>query len=182
MPLLNTIATPYADALLQVGESRQESDRLAQEAQELLQVWHSSDGLRDAMRSPVLSVDSKKKALAALFQEDISPAMANLLKLLADRQRIGVLDAVLERFLELYRQLRGIALAEVVSASPLSDEQLSRLTDKVKAVAGSSRVELRQAVDPSLIGGFVVRIGSQVIDYSLLGQVRRLGLSLARAS
>ncbi len=182
MPLLNTLATPYADALLQVGESRQETDRLAEEAQQLLQVWHASESLRDAMRSPVLSVDSKKNALAALFQKDISPAMANLLKLLADRQRIGVLDAVLERFLELYRQLRGIALAEVVSASPLSDDQLSRLTDKVKTVAGSSRVELRQSVDPSLIGGFVVRIGSQVIDSSLLGQVRRLGLSLARAS
>ena len=52
----------------------------------------------------------------------------------------------------------------------------------MKTVAGSSRVELRQSVDPSLIGGFVVRIGSQVIDSSLLGQVRRLGLSLARAS
>lgn len=182
MPLLNTLATPYADALLQVGESRQETDRLAEEAQQLLQVWNASDSLRDAMRSPVLSVESKKKALAALFQKDISPAMANLLKLMADRQRVGVLDAVLERFLELYRQLRGIALAEVVSASPLSEDQLSRLTDKLKTVSGSPRVELRHRVDPSLIGGFVVRIGSQVIDSSLLGQVRRLGLSLARAS
>ena len=56
MPLLNTLATPYADALLQVGESRKESDALAEEAKVLLSTWKSSQELQDAMRSPVLSV------------------------------------------------------------------------------------------------------------------------------
>lgn len=181
MPLLNTLATPYADALLQVGESREESDALADEAKALLSAWKSSQELQDAMRSPVLSVEGKKKALNSLFSESISPAMLNLLKLLADRQRIGMLDAVLERFLELYRELRGITLAYVTSATALSEEQQDKLTEKVKTVAGTTAVDIDLSVDPALIGGFVVRLGSQVIDASLRGQVRRLGLSLARA-
>ena len=181
MPLLNTLATPYAEALLQVGESRGDTDSLATEAKALLEAWNASSELQAAMRSPVLSVEGKKNALNKLFSEGTSPAMLNLLKLLADRQRIGMLDAVLERFLELYRELRGITLAHVTSATALSEEQQRKLTEKVKAVAGTSSVDIDLSVDPALIGGFVVRLGSKVIDASLQGQVRRLGLSLARA-
>jgi F-type H+-transporting ATPase subunit delta len=101
---------------------------------------------------------------------------------LADRQRIGVLDAVLERVLELYREQNNIALATVTSAAPLTVDQQAKLTDKVKIVAGTDKVEINLAVDPALIGGFVVNVGSRVIDASLSGQVRRLGLALARVS
>jgi F-type H+-transporting ATPase subunit delta len=116
-----------------------------------------------------------------LFGGQVTPSFLNLLKLLADRQRIAVLDAVLERFLTLYREQRGIALAAVTSATPLSEEQQEALHRKVKAVAGTDNVEFDLTVDPSLLGGFVVSLGSQVIDASLAGQVRRLGLALAKA-
>jgi len=104
------------------------------------------------------------------------------LKLLADRQRIGFLDAVLERLLELYREQRNIALATVTSASALNDEQQAELLKKVQTVAGTDNLELNLKVDPDLIGGFIVKVGSKVIDASLSGQVRRLGLSLAKVS
>jgi len=182
MPLLNAIATPYAEALLQVAESRQETDTVAQQARELLAIWNDSADLRHAMSSPVLEPEAKKAAITALFQDQITPSFHNLLKLLADRQRIGVLDVVLIRFLELYRELRNIALARVTSAAPLDDDQQARLTETVKAMAGTDNVEFDMAVDPSLIGGFIVSLGSQVLDASLSGQVRRLGLALAKVS
>jgi F-type H+-transporting ATPase subunit delta len=180
MPLLNSIATPYAEALLQVAESRNETDTVATQVRELLALWNGSAQLREAMASPVLEPDAKKAALAALFDEQVTPSVQNLLKLLADRQRIAVLDAVLERFLELYRELRHITLAKVSSATPLSEEQQVQLNQKVQAIAGTKAVEFDLNVDPSLIGGFVVNLGSQVIDASLAGQVRRLGLALAK--
>jgi F-type H+-transporting ATPase subunit delta len=134
------------------------------------------------MASPVLEVEAKKAAITKLFGEQVSPTFLNLLKLLADRQRIGVLDAVLERLLDLYREQNGIALATVTSAEALSDEHLGRITTQLKAVAGTDQVEINTAVDPSLIGGFVLKVGSKVIDASLSGQVRRLGLALAKVS
>jgi F-type H+-transporting ATPase subunit delta len=182
MPLLNSLATPYADALLQVGEAADGADALAVEAKALLDAWHSSADLQGAMRSPVLALNAKKSALVAMFGANISPSMLNLLKVLVDRQRIGILDAVLNRFLELYRELRGITLAKVISATALSKEQQLKLTEKVKAMAGTNSVDIELSVDPTLIGGFVVQLGSQVVDASLLGQVKRLGLSLARAA
>lgn len=182
MPLLNSITTPYAEAFLQVCESRGETDQAIEQARELLVLWHSSSDLREAMASPVIEVGAKKSALAALFGKALSPAFLNLLKLLADRQRIGFLDAVLERLLELYREQRGIALATVTSATPLSDDQQTLLVDKIKAVAGTDRVEVNHQQDAALIGGFVLRVGSKVIDASLAGQIRRLGLELAKVS
>ena len=180
MPLLNAIATPYAEALLQVAESRSETDTVAEQAKGLLAVWNGSSELRQALASPVLEPESKKAALAKLFNDQLTPSLQNLLKLLADRQRIAVLDAVLVRFLELYRELRQITLAKVVSATELTESQQQQLNQKVQAIAGTTAVEFDLSIDPSLIGGFIVSMGSQVIDASLSGQVRRLGLALAK--
>jgi len=182
MPLLNTITTPYAEAFLQVAASRKEVDEVVDQAKAVLELWNNCPALSEAMASPVLEVESKKAALEKLFTDQVTPSFLNLLKLLADRQRIGVLDAVLERMLELYREQRNIALATVTSASALSEDQQNDLQKKVKAVAGTDNVEINLKVDPDLIGGFVVSVGSKVIDASLAGQVRRLGLALAKVS
>jgi F-type H+-transporting ATPase subunit delta len=180
MPLLNSITTPYAEAFLQVADQQGETDLVIEQAKALLTLWQETPSLREALASPVIEVDVKKAVLVKLFSEQLAPSFLNLLKLLTDRQRIGVLDAVLERLLELYREQRQIALATVTSATPLSDEQKAQLSEKVQAVAGTHNVEIQLHVDPSLIGGFIVSLGSQVIDASLSGQVRRLGLELAR--
>jgi len=182
MPLLNTITSPWAEAFLQVSEAKGDTDAVIDQTKAVLALWEQSPELRAAMASPVLEVAAKKSALVSLFKEDLSPSFLNLLKLLADRQRIGYLDAVLERVLELYREQNGIALATVTSATPLSEEQQALITEKVKTVAGTDKVEVNLLVDSALIGGFVLSVGSQVIDASLAGQVRRLGLELAKVS
>ena len=182
MPLLNTITTPYAEAFLQLSDAAGDTAEVVDQARQVLALWNESPELRQALASPVLETETKKAAINKLFGDQVSPTFLNLLKLLADRQRIGYLDAVLERFLDLYRDQNQIALASVTSAEALSDEQLASITDQVKAVAGTNKVELNTAVDPALIGGFVLKVGSKVIDASLSGQVRRLGLALAKVS
>ena len=182
MPLLYTITTPYAEAFLQVASSRNEVDKIVDQAKDVLRLWNDCPELSEAMASPVLEIEAKKSALQKLFGEQVSPSFLNLLKLLADRQRIGFLDSVLERMLELYREQRNIALATVTSASSLNEAQQADLLQKIQAVAGTDNLELNLKVDPDLIGGFVVNVGSKVIDASLAGQVRRLGLALAKVS
>lgn len=182
MPLLNTITTPYADAFLRVCQASGELEPVIDQARGILALWQESEPLREAMASPVLEVEAKKSALVKLFGAEISPSFLNFLKLLADRQRIGILDAVLVRVLEIYREQNGIALATVRSAAPLSEAQQALIAEKARSVAGTDRVEIDVAVDPSLIGGFVLNVGSKVIDTSLAGQVRRLGLALAKVS
>ena len=105
-----------------------------------------------------------------------------MLKLLADRQRIGLLNSVLERLLEIYREQRNIALATITSASALNEDQQSELLKKVQSIAGTDNLEIDLKVDSELIAGFVVNVGSKVIDASIAGQVRRLGLALAKVT
>ena len=182
MPLLNTLTTPYAEAFLQVASSRNEVDQIIDQSKAVLELWNECPEFSQAMASPVLEVEAKKSALEKLFKGQVTPSFLNLLKLLADRQRIGLLNSVLERLLELYREQRNIALATVTSASPLNEDQQDELLKKIQSVAGTNNLELSLKVDPELIGGFVVNVGSKVIDASLAGQVRRLGLALAKAS
>jgi len=180
MPLLNSITTPYAEAFLQVASNRKEVDQIIDQTKAVLALWKESPEFGEAMASPVLEIDSKKQALEKIFKKELSPSFLNLLKLLADRHRIGFLDAVLERLLELYREQRNIALATVTSASELNEDQQSDLLKKIQKIAGTDNLEINLKVDPQLIGGFVVNVGSKVIDASLAGQVRRLGLALAK--
>ena len=182
MPLLNTITTPYAEAFLQLSEASGDTEAMVQQARDLLALWNESAELRQAMASPVLEIEAKKNAINQIFGDKISATFLNLLKLLADRQRIGYLDAVLERYLDLYRDQNRIALASVSSAQPLTDEQLAAITERLRTVAGTDKVEVNTSLDPALIGGFVLRVGSKVIDASLAGQVRRLGLALAKVN
>jgi len=182
MPLLNTITTPYAEAFLQVAESRKEVDEVVAQSKEILELWNTCPAFGEAMSSPVLESEAKKVALEKLFAKEVTPSFLNLLKLLADRQRICFLDSVLERLLELYREQRNIALATVTSASVLNEEEQSDLISKVQTFAGTNNLEIDLKVDPELIGGFVVNVGSKVIDASIAGQVRRLGLALAKVT
>ena len=101
---------------------------------------------------------------------------------MADRQRIGLLNSVLERLLQIYREQRNIALATITSASALNEDQQSELLKKVQSIAGTDNLEIDLKVDSELLGGFVVNVGSKVIDASIAGQVRRLGLALAKVS
>jgi len=182
MPLLNNITTPYAEAFLQVAESRKEVDQIVDQSKSLLELWSQSPEFSDAMSSPILEIESKKKVLEKIFAKEVSPSLMNLLKLLADRQRIGYLNSVLERLLELYREQRNIALATVTSATSLTEDQQEKILKTVQSVAGTDNLELDLKVDPNLIGGFIINVGSKVIDASLSGQVRRLGLALAKVS
>ncbi len=180
MPLLNSVTTPYAEALLQVVNENSQIEEMVAEVKQLLELVNESPDLEKALSSPVLEKEAKKKIIIDIFSNKINTSLLNFLKLLADRQRIGILTSILNRFLEIYRQNSNIALATVTSAVELTDEQKGLITKKIINVAGTERLELVTKIDPSLIGGFVASVGSKVIDASLASQIRKLGLSLSK--
>jgi F-type H+-transporting ATPase subunit delta len=88
------------------------------------------------------------------------------------------LEAILQQYLALLRQLNQTVLAEVISAVPLTEAQQQAVIDKVLAITNARQVELETKIDSDLIGGLIIKVGSQVIDASLRGQLRRLSLRL----
>ena len=123
MPLLNSVTTPYAEALLQVVNENSQTEKIVSEVKELLELLNDSPELEKALSSPVLETEAKKKIIIEIFSNNVSSSLLNFLKLLADRQRIAILTSILDRFLEIYRENSNIALATVTSAGELTVEQ-----------------------------------------------------------
>ena len=180
MPLLNSVTTPYAEALLQVVSENDQTEEMVKEVKQLLTLMNDSPDLEKTLSSPILEKETKKKIIIEIFSEKINSSLLNFLKLLADRQRIGIITSILDRFLEIYRENSNIALATVTSAVELTDDQKGLITKKIIKIAGTEKLELVTKIDPSLIGGFVASVGSKVIDASLASQIRKLGLSLSK--
>jgi F-type H+-transporting ATPase subunit delta len=94
--------------------------------------------------------------------------------LLVDRGRIALLDSIAQRFLELSYKNDSIEIAKVTSSVQLSAEQQKNIAEKLKTITGAKQIKLALKVDPTLIGGFTVEIGSKLIDTSIRGQLKQI--------
>lgn len=123
----------------------------------------------------------RKVALVDKVLEGSQPEARNLAHMLVERDRAGDAPRIAELYADMLRAERGIAVAEVTTAEPLSPASEAMVRDRLQKLVGK-QVELRVAVDPSIIGGLVARIGDFVIDGSAIGQLRKLRARLASAT
>jgi F-type H+-transporting ATPase subunit delta len=142
-------------------------------------VLDDSEELQQFLANPVIKADDKKAVISQIIGDEMNPYMRNFLMLLVDRGRILFLDRIGQQYLALLRKLNQTVLAEVTSTVELNDGQKEALVERVKGITNATDVEIQTQIDPSLIGGVIIKIGSQVIDASLRGQLRRIGVSLS---
>ncbi|MEB3248663.1 MAG: ATP synthase F1 subunit delta [Merismopediaceae bacterium] len=176
------IAEPYAQALMSLAQTNHLTEVFGENIRSLLDLLEESPELETVLSSPVVKDEDKKAILRRILGENSNHYLLNFLMLLVDKRRIVFLSAVCQQYLDLLRQLTNTVLAEVVSALTLTDEQRHTVTDKVKQLTGANAVELKTTVDPDIIGGVIIKVGSQVFDSSLRGQLRRISLSLGDAA
>lgn len=172
------IVEPYAEALMSVAQSEDLTDRLGEDVNFLLETLHSSEDLQQFLANPLIQAEAKKAVLRQICQEQLHSYTLNFLMLLVDRRRIFLLAAICQHYQALLRKLNNTVLAEVVSTIELSEAQQQTVAEKVKAMAGAQQVELETNLDQDLIGGVIIKVGSQVLDASIRGQLRRLSNSL----
>lgn len=174
------VAQPYAQALLSVAQSKNLTEEFGEDARSLLNLLKDSDQLRNFIDNPFIQAEDKKAVITrVLGGENANPYLRNFLLLLVDRRRILFLEPILQQYLVLLRQLNQTVLAEVISAVPLSQAQEQAIKEKVIAITNARQVEVETKVDSELIGGVIIKVGSQIIDASLRGQLRRLSLRLS---
>ena len=172
------VVEPYAEALLSLAESQNLVAPFGEQMQALLELLNNSQELQDFFANPLVSGEAKKAVVKRITGEDTNPYLVNFLLLLVDRRRIMFVQAIAAKYLELLRKLNNIVLAEVTSATELDEGQKNAISEKVKQLSGAAGVELKTSIDPDLIGGVIIQVGSQIFDASLRGQLRRIGLSL----
>lgn len=168
------IAGRYAQAVFDLVQEQGTLDQLATELDSLRATLDDSADLRDLISSPLYSREQQESAITAIAQAmGLSPVLTNTLRLMSQNRRLFTLPQLVERLQGLIAEARGEVTADVVSAAPLTDEQQRRLTETLAEKSGKT-VKLNTRVDEGLIGGMIVKLGSQMIDSSIRSKLASL--------
>ena len=160
------IARKYARGLFDAGVATAVTDSLYDEAESLLAYLRQERKLLSFLTAPQIRDQDKEQMVRDTFAERVSATFLSFLLLLVDKHRIDHLDSILDDYIGLVKDYRGIVVTKVVSALPLSGADRDHIAAEVARRTGKE-VELTIIEDRSLIGGIVVIVGNQVIDYSL---------------
>jgi F-type H+-transporting ATPase subunit delta len=172
------LASRYATALFELASRGGELERVDRDLGSLGRAIGESRDLARLISSPVVSREAQARAMDALAGElGLSEVVRNFLGVLAKQRRLAPLPTMIAEFRRQLATHRGEETAEVSSAVPLDEAQLASVTDAVAAYAGRP-VQLTAKVDPELIGGLVVRLGSRMVDASLKTKLQNLELSM----
>jgi F-type H+-transporting ATPase subunit delta len=170
----STAAARYAEALFDLAVEGDALERVEADLKALSGAIASSGDLRAMLKSPVYDAEAKARAIAAIADKaGVSPLTKNFLGVVAKNRRLFALDGVIAAFMQRLAAHRGEVSAEAVSAAPLNTDQTKRLRGEIERVVGKA-VNLTVKVDPELLGGMVVKVGSTMIDSSLKTKLNRL--------
>ena len=177
--LVSGVAGRYASALFSLAQDERQTDSVAQALARLDALIAESTDLQLLVKSPVFSEADQTKAMdAILAREGIDGLAANFVRLVAQKRRLFWLREMIADYRKLYDEARGVTRAEVVSATPLSEDNISALKEQLKASSGGRDVVLDAKVDPSIIGGLIVRLGSRMVDASLRTKLNAIRLAM----
>jgi F-type H+-transporting ATPase subunit delta len=166
-PSVSGVSGRYATALFELARDEKSIDAVKADLDRFDAMLADSADLQRLVRSPVFSADSQARALTAvLAKAGITGIAANFLRVLTVNRRLFAVSQVIRAFRALVAKFKGEATADVTAAEKLSDKNLDALKTALKAVTGKD-VELNVNIDPSIIGGLVVKLGSRMVDSSL---------------
>jgi F-type H+-transporting ATPase subunit delta len=165
-------ARRYAEAAFQVALADDRLDAWAEDLASAARVLGMAE-VEQIVDSPAVPLAARSALIARLLEGRVQPGALRLVDLLVSRGRADALPRVCEEFHRLLNDHRGIVMATVTSAVPLSGDETAAVRARVEAMAGAA-VELESRVDPALIGGLTVQIKDQLLDASIRGRLERL--------
>jgi F-type H+-transporting ATPase subunit delta len=172
------LAQRYAIALFDLADAKHQLDSVAGDLAATAKMIDESADFRRLINSPILSRAEQGKAIAGIVQAaQFGPLTAKFLGLLAQNRRLFTLPGMIQAFKKMLADRRGEMTAQVWSARALSAEQQSALAETIKRAHGA-KVTMEVKVDPDLIGGLVVKVGSRMIDSSIRTKLQKLQLAM----
>lgn len=168
----------YARALLDLAMERGSVKEVHGDMQTIRDTLRENDSLRDVLQSPVLTANEKKDVLKAVFSGS-APMTSEMFRLLASNKRMGILEELAGQYIELYEEMQGQEVATVTTAVPLDKSLETKILKQLKAVTGKE-VVLENAIDPDLIGGFILRVGDMEYNASIQSKLSNLKRELLK--
>ena len=172
--VLSKVAVPYAEALLDLAKSNDSLKETTNDMNIVSQFLANSSDLKKFLGNPIITRDAKKNVVKDILGEQISASTLKFLLLLVDRGRIEIIEGIAQKFIELSYKQESIEIAKITSSIQLSADQQKKIAEKLKVITGAKQIKLALKVDPQLIGGFTIEIGSKMIDTSIRGQLAQI--------
>lgn len=167
------IANRYAEALMQQAVQDGQLGEVAESMAFISNTCKQSKDLRNVLNNPIINPTQKQNALLAVFKQ-CHPLAYDFIKLVCGRNRENILPVIAETFLDLYRKNKGIEKVSVQSATALNDSDKLSIQQYVRQVTGAKSVELHTEINPSVIGGLVIKFGDNLLDTSISAKLRKL--------
>ncbi len=180
-PIVAGVAGRYATALFDLAVEEKALDKVRSDLDRFDEMVAGSADLNRLVRSPVFGAEEQVKALApVLKQAGIEGVSANFIKLVASNRRLFAIRDIIKAFRAMVARHKGEVSASVTVAEPLSNDHLSALKSALNSVTGKD-VDLKVEVDPSIIGGLVVKLGSRMVDSSLRTKLNSIKTAMKEA-
>jgi F-type H+-transporting ATPase subunit delta len=166
--IVTGMAGRYASALFELAQERGATEQVAADLARFNAMVDESADLKRLVRSPAFSAEEQVRALGAVLDKaGVGGLTAQFLKVVATKRRLFAVPTMIADFGKLHDAFRGVSRAEVTVAETLSPANLEALRSALREAAGSSSVEMNVKVDPAIIGGLIVKLGSRMVDGSL---------------
>lgn len=177
-PLTSKIAAPYARALFDFSVEKNIMHQITADFQNLDIFFNETSELTEYLTNPVVKQEAKREIIAKTLKSQINTETFKFLMVLVDRDRINLLSAIIENYLDLVYQTASIKMMEVSTASTFTNAQKNTLIQKLKELTNAREIRLVINEDPSLIGGFLIKTESKIIDFTIKNQLQQLAKHL----
>jgi len=174
------LATAYARSVLELATERNVADAIGQELSQIAELIESDPSVQTFLASPAVGEAHRGQAIAKAFGGRVSELTFNLLQVMSQKGRLGQIRQVASAYADLLQDQKGIIEVDVTVAEKLTDEQLRDVSQKVGAALKREAV-VHQYVDPSLIGGLLLRVEDRLFDASVKAQLRAVRRQLLSA-
>ena len=175
------ISERYGSALYDLASEKKCIDSILNDFEVAEKVFKESSELRHVIRSPLVNSDEKLNILLKIFsQSNLHDLTTTFLKVLSDNKRISNLISIILQFKKINSEKRGDITADITSADELSEDEKNNITNQLKNSLGQ-KLSLNFDVDKDIIGGLIVRVGSKMIDTSILNKINKLKIAMKGA-
>lgn len=171
---MSRAAIRYAKAIIEIAQTSGKAEAVNNDMKLIVGTIAESHELKDFLSSPVIKMDVKKSALSEIFS-NVQAETNSLFNLLFENKRFEILDAIAKEYNRLFDESNGIEVAKVTTAFPITAELQTKVLAKI-AEFSNKKITIENIVDPTIIGGFILRVGDQQYNASVaskLGELKR---------
>ncbi len=169
---MSRAAIRYAKAILDIAQTSGTADAVNNDMKSIVNAVAESAELKDFLISPIIKMDVKKSALSEIFS-NIQKETTSLFHLLFENKRFEILESIAKEYNNLYDESNGIQVAKVTTAFPITPELETKVLAKISEFS-NKKITIVNIVDPTIIGGFILRVGDQQYNASVANKLNEL--------